>query len=50
MSIYSSVEESNSVMSENGYKIKMGSDKMWYPFVITFNSAYFGKNSGTGAT
>ncbi len=49
MSIYSSIENSKSVMRENDFKIKVPSSSGWYPFVITFNPVNFGRWSGTGA-
>ena len=49
MSVYSAIENRQSVMSENDFKIDVPSEKGWYPFVITFNTANFGKWSDTGA-
>ncbi|MEX1377949.1 MAG: hypothetical protein AB1Z23_10840 [Eubacteriales bacterium] len=49
MSIYSSIENSKSVMHENNFKIDIPSNKEWYPFVITFNPINFGVWSKTDA-
>lgn len=49
MKFYSAYESKNSVMHENGFKIDVPSNKEWYPFVITFNTANFGRWSKTDA-
>lgn len=49
MSFYSASENSSSVMQQNGFKIDVPSNSEWYPFVITFNPANFGRWSNTGA-
>lgn len=50
MKLYSSLENTKSVMDDNNFKIKVPTDEGWYPFTITFNSTNFGNWSQTGAT